>query len=147
MKKVKNPPNHHHVIVTKSCLKRQGEIAANEMSHSWSFSHWCGGGGGGAGGDDEEEETRTRTSSCDLLFLASPEDWALMKPRLTKKTVAFSDKESRKCTLAISEYTQDEIVEDTHLRLYSCPQVIESQGFLCILMYNKHFHNLVYARK
>ena len=114
MKKVKNPPNHHHVIVTKSCLKRQGEIA-NEMSHSWSFSHWCGGGGAGAGGDDEEEETRT-TSSCDLLFLASPEDWALMKPRLTKKTVSFSDKESRKCTLSISEYTQDEILKSWYSR-------------------------------
>ena len=103
-KKLKKQPNHHHVFVTKSCLKRQGEIE-EETSHS-SFSHGCGGGGG-----EEEEDT-----SFDVLFFASPEDVALMKPMITKKKVAFSGKATRKATLAISEYTQDEIFKSWYSR-------------------------------
>ena len=139
MIKMKKRPNHHHAIVTKSCLKPHSVLKSKphgegeneeETSHS-SFSHWAADAAGGE--HDEQEQEGDDSFGAGSMVMALPDDSADNDDALliamaaetstgsnmveeNKKAVAFSSKASRKSTLALSGYTHEEILNTWYSR-------------------------------
>jgi hypothetical protein len=137
--KMKKRPNHHHAIVTKSCLKPHSVLKSKphgegeneeETSHS-SFSHWAADAAGGE--HDEQEQEGDDSFGAGSMVMALPDDSADNDDALliamaaetstgsnmveeNKKAVAFSSKASRKSTLALSGYTHEEILNTWYSR-------------------------------